>query len=145
VATVDVVAAMVLRDGDVLLARRGPGMDLAGWWEFPGGKVEPGERAGETLVRELDEELGIRTAPGTAIGESFIDRPAGRIRLLGWTARLLDGEPRAREHDAVAWVRPDAVDRATLAPADVPLLDALLAHLDPAVGGVATGEERTRE
>lgn len=124
---------MVVDDaGAVLLARRGPTMDLAGHWEFPGGKVEAGETPAQTLVRELDEELGIRVAAGIPLGESFIDRPAGRIRLLGWTARLLDGVPEAREHDAVAWCRPGAVDRVTLAPADVPLLDALIAHLDAA-------------
>ena len=124
-----VVAGMVVRDGSVLLARRGAGMDLAGCWEFPGGKLEPGEGPAEALVRELDEELGIRVRPLRALGTSELVRGERRIRLEGWLAELVHGEPEAREHDALCWSRPEAVDTSSLAPADLPLLEALRAAL----------------
>ncbi|MEE4298136.1 MAG: (deoxy)nucleoside triphosphate pyrophosphohydrolase [Pseudomonadales bacterium] len=120
-----VVAGMVLRDGDVLLARRGPGMTLAGHWEFPGGKLEPGEGPAEALVRELDEELGIRVRPVAELAVSELAQGDRRIRLEGWLAELLAGEPEAREHDALLWRAPHAVEEAGLAPADLPLLEAL--------------------
>jgi mutator protein MutT len=121
-----VVAGLLLRDGRVLLARRGPGMALAGAWEFPGGKVEAGETPRAALERELREELAIETRTGDRLAVSEFaggDRP---IRLEGWCSRLVSGEPVAREHDALAWLRPGEVDRESLAPADLPLLDALL-------------------
>ncbi|MEE4381534.1 MAG: (deoxy)nucleoside triphosphate pyrophosphohydrolase [Pseudomonadales bacterium] len=120
-----VVAGLVVRAGLVLIARRSAAMDLAGHWEFPGGKIEAGETAAAALVRELEEELGIVVEP---IEELAVSRAPGRdrvIRLEGWRARLLHGEPDAREHDAVLWVDPARLAPAVLAPADVPLLEAL--------------------
>ncbi|HSG89750.1 MAG TPA: NUDIX domain-containing protein [Pseudomonadales bacterium] len=136
-----VVAALLLRDGRLLLARRGPGMDLEGCWEFPGGKVEAGESAAAALERELEEELGIRTRSLLHLATSDFDGAGGRaIRLEGWLTHLEAGEPEVREHDALAWLLPEQVDRASLAPADGPLLDALIAHLaDPAVDAVPPG------
>ena len=124
-----VVAGMVLREGRVLLARRGPTMTLAGCWEFPGGKLEAGEGPAEALVRELDEELGIRVRCVAELAVSETQQGDRHIRLEGWLAELLAGEPEAREHDALLWQTPDAVDEAGLAPADVPLLRALRAHV----------------
>lgn len=126
-----VVAGMVVRDGSVLLARRGPTMALAGCWEFPGGKLEAGEGPAEALVRELDEELGIRVRPVAELAVSEVDQDGRRIRLEGWLAELVAGEPEAREHDALCWQAPDRVDAAGLAPADLPLLAALRARLAP--------------
>ena len=134
-APLQVVAALLLREGRLLLARRGPGMDLQGCWEFPGGKVERGETAGAALERELEEELGIRTRSLFHLATSDFDASDGRtIRLEGWLTRLEGGEPEAREHDALAWLLPEQVDRASLAPADGPLLDALIVHLADARG-----------
>lgn len=127
---IDVVAGMLLRDDKVLLARRGPGMDLAGCWEFPGGKVEADETQAAALERELQEELGIRTRSVLHLASSRVPGTGDRVVLLhGWLATLVAGEPNAVEHDALRWIAPSAIDRAALAPADVPLLDALLAHL----------------
>jgi mutator protein MutT len=121
-----VVAGLLLRDGRVLVARRGPGMALAGAWEFPGGKVEAGETPRAALERELREELAIETRTGERLAVSEFAGNGRPIRLEGWCSRLLSGEPVAREHDALAWLRPGEVDRALLAPADLPLLDALI-------------------
>lgn len=125
-----VVAGMILRDGHVLLARRGPGMALAGHWEFPGGKLEDGEGPAEALVRELDEELGIVVRPLAELAVSEVDQGDRRIRLEGWLAELVSGEPQVREHDALLWRPPSAVDEAGLAPADLPLLAALRERCD---------------
>lgn len=121
-----VVAGLLLRDGRVLVARRGPGMALAGAWEFPGGKVEAGETPWAALERELREELSIETRTGGRLAVSEFAGEGRPIRLEGWCSRLVCGEPVAREHDALAWLRPGEVNRVLLAPADLPLLDALI-------------------
>ena len=122
-----VVAGMIVRDGEVLLARRGPAMDLAGHWEFPGGKLEAGEGPEAALVRELEEELDIHVRPLRELARSRVPRGDAVLQLEGWLAELVRGEPIAREHDALAWTLPIDIDRTTLAPADLPLLDALQA------------------
>lgn len=123
-----VAGVLVAADGRVLLAQRPPGSHLAGAWEFPGGKVEPGERADVALSRELHEELGVR------IGDpmrAFLSVPwyAGErpLRLETWLVEAWDGEPRALEGQALEWARPERVEAAILAPADRPILDALVA------------------
>jgi (d)CTP diphosphatase len=121
---VRVVAGLVERHGLLLIARRGPAMELAGCWEFPGGKLEPGESPADALVRELDEELGVRVRPREEIGVAEFEHGGRRIRLEGWAATLEAGEPEPREHDAVLWVDPARLAPQVLAPADVPLLEA---------------------
>jgi (d)CTP diphosphatase len=121
---VRVVAGLVERHGLLLIARRGPGMELAGCWEFPGGKLEDGESPAEALVRELDEELGIRVQPLAEIGVAGFEHRGRTIRLEGWAATLEAGEPEPREHDAVLWIDPARLAPRVLAPADVPLLEA---------------------
>ena len=121
-----VVAGLVLRDGRVLLARRSQAMSLPGVWEFPGGKIEAGEGAGTALERELDEELGVTVRALRELAVSELPQGDRLLCLEGWLAELVSGEPEAREHDALCWLRPQEVPRDTLAPADLPLLDALL-------------------
>ena len=121
-----VVAGLVLREDKVLLARRSPTMSLPGVWEFPGGKIEAGEGAGAALERELDEELGVTVRALRELAVSELPQGDRLLCLEGWLAELVAGEPEAREHDALCWLRPGEVARDTLAPADLPLLDALL-------------------
>lgn len=118
---------MVDARGRVLLAQRPPGKHLAGFWEFPGGKLEPGEAPGAGLERELREELGV-TVHADA-GEPLIRVPwrYGEKRLL-LDARLLRswrGEPMSLEGQALQWCEPSQVDLSVLAPADRPILQAL--------------------
>ena len=121
------VAAGVLRDrrGRILLARRTAGRDLAGAWEFPGGKVEPGESPREALARELHEELGIRVVaaePFIAVPQAY---PAKRIVLDVFTVTAYEGTPKGREKQALAWAPPEKLAGYPMPPADRPVVAAL--------------------
>jgi 8-oxo-dGTP diphosphatase len=121
------VVAGVLRDpaGRVLLSQRGPGRHLAGTWEFPGGKLEPGESREAALARELDEELGIlvdEAQPLIAVPHSYPGQP---VLLDVWTVRAYRGQPRAREGQALAWRDPERLHGVAMPAADLPVLTAL--------------------
>jgi 8-oxo-dGTP diphosphatase len=127
-----VVAAALADDrGRVLLQRRAPGKAMAGLWEFPGGKVEPGETPEAALARELEEELGIAVDPVTLVPAAFASAPvaARHMILLLYLCRRWTGMPRALDADALAWRRPDEMDAAAMPPADAPLIPALAALL----------------
>ncbi|MEL1265960.1 Nudix family hydrolase [Pseudoxanthomonas putridarboris] len=122
------VMAAVITDarGRILLARRTEGRDLAGRWEFPGGKREPGESPEDALVRELREELGIEAQVGASVINVPQQYPDKRLRLdvrhlSGWK-----GTPRGHEGQALAWVAPDKLTRYAMPPADRPVVAALL-------------------
>lgn len=122
------VMAAVISDarGRILLARRTEGRDLAGRWEFPGGKQEPGETPEDALVRELREELGIEARVGDHLISVPQQYPDKRLclevrQLTGWT-----GTPRGHEGQALAWVAPDKLMRYDMPPADRPVVAALL-------------------
>ena len=125
------VVAGVLRDAQdrVLLARRPEGKADAGLWEFPGGKVEPGESPLDALRRELHEELGLRVTDGEALIRvpvaSTGDGAAIRLHLDTWCMTAYSGDPVAHEHDALAWVALEALDRYPMPPADRPVVAAL--------------------
>lgn len=120
--TIRVVAGVLLRSGRVLVALRGPGRPYAGQWEFPGGKVEPGEDDRTALARELHEELRIRVEVGARLAESH----HANLHLLAYRCVLRQGEPIALEHDRIHWALPGELPALSWAPADVPLLDAVL-------------------
>lgn len=117
------VVAGILRDpgGRVLLAQRPEGKQHAGCWEFPGGKVEPGETPEAALTRELREELGIRVR----VGRRRIAIPHAPIRLDVREIESFEGHPRSREHQRLRWIEPERVDRTLLPPADRPALTSL--------------------
>lgn len=122
-----VVGAAILRDGRVLAARRTAPPEAAGRWEFPGGKVEPGETAEAAVAREVAEELGCAlTVIGWLPGEVPIgDRHVLTVAL----GTLADGEPEPHEHDAVRWLAADELDDVDWLDADRPFLPALRAAL----------------
>lgn len=104
-----VVAGALYDQGRLLAARRSAPAELAGRWELPGGKLEPGESPEEALVRELREELGIETEPGERIPGEWPLKPGYVLRV--WTARLLSGEPRPLEdHDQLRWLARHELD-----------------------------------
>ena len=130
------VVAAALADGEnrVLLQQRAPGRFMAGLWEFPGGKVEAGERPEAALVRELHEELGIEVdaARLTPVAFASADAPGGSGRhmlLLLYLCRHWRGEPRPLDAAALKWLRPDEMRGADMPPADIPLIERLASSL----------------
>ena len=123
--TVLVVAvALIDVDGRVLIAQRPEGKQMAGLWEFPGGKVEPGERPEAALIRELREELGIEVSESCLAPFVFASHAYDSFHLLMplYLCRRWDGVVAAREHDALAWVKPDKLSAYPMPPADEPLV-----------------------
>jgi 8-oxo-dGTP diphosphatase len=118
-----VVGAAIVRDGRVLAARRTAPAETAGRWEFPGGKVDPGETDDESLVREVDEELGVRVRV-----ERWLEgeQPIGETYLLRVAlATLAGGEPTPTEHDLVRWLAADELDDVDWLEGDRPFLSEL--------------------
>ena len=122
------VVAAVITDarGRILLARRTDGRDLAGLWEFPGGKCEPGESPEQALVRELQEELGITVQVGDALINVPQLYPDKRLRLDVRRVTSWQGTPRGVEGQALAWVTPEKLVRYRMPPADQPVVAMLL-------------------
>jgi 8-oxo-dGTP diphosphatase len=123
---VDVAVAVLIRsDGAVLLAQRPSSKVYSGYWEFPGGKIEPGEPVAEALKREIREELGIEIERAYPWITRVFTYPHAKVRLHFYRITAWRGEPRALEHQAIAWQRPDAIELAPLLPANGPVLRAL--------------------
>ena len=118
-----VAAALVDVDGRVLIAQRPPGKQMAGLWEFPGGKVEAGETPEDALIRELDEELGIAARRDCLAASVFASHAYEGFHLLMplFLLRRWEGEVTRREHAALAWVRPARLFDYPMPPADAPL------------------------
>jgi 8-oxo-dGTP diphosphatase len=116
--------ALVDADGRVLLAQRPEGKPMAGLWEFPGGKIEDGERPEETLIRELEEELGIVVKEACLAPLTFASHTYPDFHLLMplYVCRRWDGMVTAKEGQSLAWVRPNKLREYPMPPADVPLI-----------------------
>ena len=119
--------ALVDADGRVLLARRPPGRSMAGLWEFPGGKVEKGERPEEALIREMSEELGIEIAEPCLAPLTFASHSYPEFHLLMplYACRRWKGMPVPREGQELAWVRPNRMAEYPMPAADKPLISML--------------------
>lgn len=123
--TVLVVAvALIDGDGRVLIAQRPEGKQMAGLWEFPGGKVEPGERPEAALIRELREELGIEVSQSCLAPFVFASHAYESFHLLMplYLCRRWEGTVVAHEHAALKWVRPNQLSDWPMPPADEPLV-----------------------
>jgi 8-oxo-dGTP diphosphatase len=131
--TVQVVGAALVRDGRVLASRRTAPAHLAGLWEFPGGKVEPGESDEDALRRELREELGVEIEVGSRLGPELALGETAVLRV--YLAVLLEGEPQQVDHDAHRWLGADEVYDVPWIPADAPVLPALEQRLRELAGG----------
>ncbi|PJM96100.1 (deoxy)nucleoside triphosphate pyrophosphohydrolase [Streptomyces sp. CB01373] len=126
-----VVGAALLDGGRLLAARRSAPPELAGRWELPGGKVEPGERPEAALVRELREELGVETEAVERVPGSWPLRPPYELQV--WTARLRPGsaDPKPlQDHDDLRWLTPAEIWSVPWLDQDVPAVRQTLAHLD---------------
>ena len=119
--------ALIDPDGRVLLAQRPEGKSLAGLWEFPGGKVEPGESPEVALIRELREELGIETKASCLAPLTFASHSYEDFHLLMplFACRRWEGQATGREGQRLAWVRPERLRDYPMPPADLPLIPIL--------------------
>jgi 8-oxo-dGTP diphosphatase len=126
--TVVVACALVDVDNRVLIAQRPPGKALAGLWEFPGGKLEPGERPEATLIRELHEEIGITVQESCLAPLTFASHAYADFHLLMplYICRRWEGDVRAREGQKLAWVRANKLRGYEMPPADLPLIPHLI-------------------
>jgi 8-oxo-dGTP diphosphatase len=124
-----VVGAAILDGaGRVLAAQRDEPPHIAGFWELPGGKVEPGEGEIDALVRECREELAVDITVGARLGDDLPIGPTGVLRV--WWARISRGRPKALEHRELRWLDASTLDSVEWLPADLPLLSELRAALD---------------
>lgn len=116
--------ALVDADGRVLIAKRPQGKSMAGLWEFPGGKLEPGEGPEACLIRELQEELGITVAQACLAPFVFTSHAYDSFHLIMplYLCRRWDGFVTAKEHEALAWVKPEKMTDYPMPPADLPLV-----------------------
>lgn len=123
-----VAVALVDADDRVLIAQRPQGKSLAGLWEFPGGKLDPGERPEAALIRELDEELGITVKEACLAPLTFASHAYPEFHLLMplWVCRRWDGLVSSREGQALKWVRPGQLRDYPMPPADEPLIPPLI-------------------
>lgn len=123
---IQVAAAVIIKEGQCLITRRAPGQNFAGLWEFPGGKLEPGETAEFCLQRELAEELSIHISVGRLIAESHYQYPKFRIHLLAYHAVWESGNIQLSVHDAYAWADSGSLLTYHYPAADEPILRALI-------------------
>ena len=120
-----IVGAAIVASGRVLACARSEPPDTAGRWEFPGGKVEDGESEVEALIREVDEELGVRVEVGDRVGDDVL-LGHGRAVLKVYAARIVDSRtPHPREHSELRWLAAHQLDSVPWLPADAPIVAAL--------------------
>jgi 8-oxo-dGTP diphosphatase len=122
-----VAAALTNQAGEILLQKRPEGKQMAGLWEFPGGKVEPSESPESALVRELREELGIEVSALDLLPITFVSEPLGarHLVLLLYRCTQWQGEPAALDSPELRWLWPSDMHQLQMPPADVPLVLAL--------------------
>jgi 8-oxo-dGTP diphosphatase len=119
---IQVTAAVIVRHGKVFIARRRPAARLGGMWEFPGGKIEPGETAEACLKRELKEEFDIEATVGEALGCHVHRYDFGTVALTAFRVDEIDGRMRLNDHSAARWVTAGQLGDFDFAPADLPFV-----------------------
>lgn len=121
---VKVVGAVIVnKDNHVLCALRSQSMSLPGLWEFPGGKIEPGEEPKDALVRELQEELNCTVVVGDKVTSVDFEYPAVFVNLTTYYATIVDGTPCALEHEKLVWLEAQDIPQLEWAPADQPTVE----------------------
>ena len=126
--TVEVVAAIIEEEGRVLATQRGYG-EFAGGWEFPGGKIEPGETPQDALVREIHEELEAHIAVGDLLDVVDYDYDTFHLHMRCYLCHVSSGQLELHEHSAARWLDASALDSVEWLPADIQLIEAIRRHL----------------
>jgi 8-oxo-dGTP diphosphatase len=122
---INVVGAVISRDGLILCAQRSLAGSLPGMWEFPGGKIEAGESAQGALEREISEELNCRVEVGEMVASTTHEYEFGVVTLTTFHCDLIEGEPELTEHEAAVWLRHGELRSLQWAPADIPAVEIL--------------------
>lgn len=122
--TIQVVAAIIRKGNKILATQRGYGAFKDGW-EFPGGKIEPGETPKTALLREIEEELAVRVAVGEPVAHIEYDYPEFHLSMDCFWAEIISGEPVLKEHQAAKWLSGEELDSVAWLPADLDLIEQL--------------------
>ena len=125
---IEVVCGVIFDLDKVLVCRRKPGIILGGYWEFPGGKVEPNERMEDTLTRELMEELAMKVEVISHFKTNEHDYDGTLIRLISFRCRYISSELRMTDHDKLLWIHPGELAELEFAPADVPIVNEIVKY-----------------
>lgn len=129
---IEVVGAVIHNEqGQILCALRAPDMSLPDVWEFPGGKIEPGEEPRATLVREVQEELGCAIDVAEMVEDTTHEYETIVVRLLTFHAAIVEGAPTPREHAELRWLFPQELESLEWAPADIPAVQTLIREQSP--------------
>ena len=126
--TINVVAAVIMKEGKVFATQRGYG-EFKDGWEFPGGKVEAGESPEEALRREIREELEVEVNVGDLIDTIEYDYPAFHLSMKCYACTIAGGSPHLLEHEAARWLSADQLDSVAWLPADITLIPKIIAGL----------------
>lgn len=128
---IKVTCAIIEKNGKILIAQRANGKHLAGFWEFPGGKLEPDETPKACLIREIKEELNLDVEPFEALPAFQHQYSNKTIELLPFRCKLIGGQLKLADHSAIEWMELEKLPEMKLAPADVPVLDHLITVKSP--------------
>jgi 8-oxo-dGTP diphosphatase len=123
---IKVVCGIIYFNGNILVCRRNANKDLGGFWEFPGGKIEPDEKPEIALKRELLEELSIYVDKVKYFSSIIHSYKSTSIELIAYTCELQKGSIKLTDHDKVEWITPDVFPDLKLAPADIPIMERLV-------------------